>query len=95
MDLFAVQSGFLLLVSLVLLGVKAFALVDAITRSPEQFVAADKQTKQLWMILLVIAAVAHLLFSSPLSILNLVGTVAALVYLADARPALKQVAGSR
>ncbi|MGH3424393.1 MAG: DUF2516 family protein [Nocardioidaceae bacterium] len=32
---------------------------------------------------------------SPLSILNLVGSVAALVYLADARPALQSLAGRR
>ncbi|MDO9379614.1 MAG: DUF2516 family protein [Nocardioidaceae bacterium] len=95
MDLFAVQNGFMLAVSLVLFAVKAFALVDAITRSPQQFVAADKQTKQLWMILLGLSLVAAVLLPSPLSIFNLAGTVASLVYLADARPALRQVSGRR
>ena len=56
---------------------------------PEEYVAADKMTKATWLIILGIALVAHMLIWSPISFLNLIGTVAALVYVVDVRPALR------
>ncbi|KAA1425551.1 DUF2516 family protein [Mumia zhuanghuii] len=76
-----------------MVGAKAFAMIDAVSRTPQAFVAADKQTKPFWLIVLGLSLVANLLIWYPLSILNLAGIVAALVYLADARPALQQVSG--
>lgn len=74
----------------ILLGVKVFALADCVTHKDAAFVAADKQNKALWMVLLVVFLVVHvLLFGSALHLLNLIGTVVALVYLADVRPALR------
>jgi hypothetical protein len=92
-DLFAVQGLVELLITLAMVAVKAFAVVDAVSRSPQAFVAADKQTKPFWLIVLGLALVANLLIWQPIGILNLAGIVAALVYLADARPALQQVGG--
>ena len=93
LDLFAVRSNVELLLSLALFAVKAFALVDAATRSPSAFVAADKQTKTFWLLILALFLAAHMLFWQPISIINFIGTVAAFVYLADARPALREVGG--
>ncbi|WP_262848086.1 DUF2516 family protein [Mumia quercus] len=92
-DLFAVQNLVELLITLVMIAVKAFAAIDAVSRSPQAFVAADKQTKPFWLIVLGLSLVANLLIWQPISLLNLAGIVAALVYLADARPALQQVGG--
>ena len=89
------QGGIALTISLVLLVVKAFAFLDALRRPPEAFVAADKQSKNMWLVLLGLALVAHVLLGGSLGLLNLAGTVAALVYLADARPALRAVMPGR
>ncbi|MFC6148677.1 MULTISPECIES: DUF2516 family protein [Mumia] len=91
--LFTVQSLVEALITLLMVGAKAFAMIDAVSRTPQAFVAADKQTKPFWLIVLGLSLVANLLIWYPLSILNLAGIVAALVYLADARPALQQVSG--
>ena len=93
LDLFGTMNTLTLVISLVLFVCKAFAFVDAATRPAAAFVAADKQTKVFWMIVLGVFLVAHMLWWYPIGILNLVGTVAAFVYLADARPALREVGG--
>lgn len=77
-----------------LLGVKAFALFDAMMHKPEAFTATGKQTKQLWCIFLGLAFVSGALLP-PISLLGLVGTVAALVYLADVRPAVREISRRR
>jgi hypothetical protein len=79
------------IVSLGMFLAQAFAFVDAVTHRPDAYVAADKLTKPAWMIILGIAVVAHMLIWSPLSIFNLVGIVAAIVYLVDVRPALRSL----
>src|SRR5690349_12490455 len=87
------------------LGLLAFiaqivALIDALRHRPDAFVAAGKQTKQRWLIILGVA-VAVGFISLPigpvnlgaLNLLNLIAFVAAAVYLVDVRPALRQVSG--
>ena len=93
LTLFSIQSGFLSLLTLVLFVVQAWAFIDALTRRPEAYVAADKQTKPTWLIILGVALAAHMLIWNPISFLNLIGTVAAIVYIVDARPALRAVSG--
>ena len=83
MTFFEVQSGIALLLTLVLLAVKAFALVDCVARKDADF--SSSMPKRNWLIILVLALVAHLLIWEPLSLLNLLGTVGALVYLAQLR----------
>jgi uncharacterized protein DUF2516 len=89
LDLFAFQNGLMLLATLAMFAVQAFAFVDAVSHKPEAYVAADKLTKPAWLIILGIALAAHMLIWSPMSFLNLIGTVAAIVYIVDARPALR------
>lgn len=72
----------------VLLVVKAFALGDSVVRKDEFFVAADKQNKVFWLLLLGVFLVLHILFGSSV-FFNMIGTVAALVYLIDVRPTLR------
>jgi len=88
---FALQSSFMLLVTVALFAFQGWAFVDAATRRPDAFVAADKLTKPTWLIILGVALAAHMLFWSPVSVLNLVGAVAAIVYIVDARPALQSL----
>ncbi len=91
--MFQIQSLLMTVTTLALLAVQAFAFVDAVSRRPEAFVAADKLTKPAWLMILGIALVAHLLIWYPFSFLNLIGAVAAIVYLVDARPAMRSLTG--
>jgi hypothetical protein len=91
LNVFAVQSMVSLLVSLALFGFQAWAFVDAAFRRADAFVAADKLTKPAWLIILGLALVAHMLIWSPFSLLNLLGAVAAIVYIVDARPAIQSL----
>ena len=85
------QSWTSLLVTLAMFGFKAWAFADAAFRRPDAFVAADKLTKPAWLIILGLALVAHLLTWSPFGLLNLLGAVAAIVYIVDARPVIQSL----
>jgi hypothetical protein len=71
---------------------KVFALVDAAFRREDAYRAADKQKKPFWLIILGLAVALDLLIGG---ILSIAGLIAAIVYLVDVRPALKQVGGRR
>jgi len=91
LNLFQLQSTFMMLVTLGLFVAQAWAFIDAVSRRPEAFVAADKLTKPAWLLILGLALVAHMLIWNPVSILNLLGAVAAIVYIVDARPAIRSL----
>ena len=79
--------------TLLIFAFQAWAFIDAVSHRPDAYLAADKLTKTTWLIILGIALAAHMLIWDPISILNLVGAVAAIVYLVDVRPALRSVTG--
>ena len=75
-----------------------FCLIDAITRRPDAFAAADKQTKGTWVGITVACAVVLGLgipyaALGPQSMLWLAALVGVLVYLVDVRPRLREVSG--
>lgn len=78
------------LLGLALFALKAFALIDAALRPQPVWRAAVSQSKTFWLVLLVLA----LLFGG-VGILGLAGLVAAIVYLVDVRPKLREVRGGR
>jgi len=88
-DLFSLQNNLMLVLALVLFVCKAVAFVDAATRPAALFVAAGKQTKPFWLLILGLALLVNMVMWNPIGILNVIGIVAAFVYLADARPAMK------
>ncbi|WP_291378418.1 DUF2516 family protein [Demequina sp.] len=77
-------------------GAAIWGLVDASRRSNEAFVSASKQTKTLWVVILVVATA--LLFislpfplgggSGPFGIVGLAAAVAVIVYHVGVKPAL-------
>lgn len=83
---FDLQANVMLVVVFVLLAVKIFAFVSSLMYSSEAYVAAGKLTKPAWTLILGLGVVIQLLIQ--VGILNIVFTIAAFVYLADARPAL-------
>ncbi|MGH3448769.1 MAG: DUF2516 family protein [Nocardioidaceae bacterium] len=90
MSVFVFEFYVLIALWFILLGVKVFALSDAVTRKHELYLAADKQSKVFWLVLLGVFTALHILLRPPsFQPLNLIGDVAALVYLVDVRPALR------
>jgi hypothetical protein len=83
--MFEIQNGVMIILSILLFAAKGFALVDCVARPSAQFTYIETLPKQTWLIILVLAVLAHLLFWEPLRLLNLAGTVGALVYLAQVR----------
>ncbi len=78
--------------------VGVFAFVDAVTRRPDAYPAADKQTKTTWLAISGLSGVALVLglypgVFPPPSLLWLAGMVGSLVYLLDVRPRLREVTG--
>ena len=83
-----------LLLGLVAFAAEVFALVDALRHRPDAYVAAGKRTKQFWTIVTGVSALVGFVFMfSPLNLLGILAVVGAGIYLADVRPALRQVSG--
>ena len=68
---------------------KVWALVDAVTRPTEAFTATGKLNKVAWVAIL--AAAVLLGGFDVLGLFGLVGLVAAIVYLVDVRPAVREL----
>jgi Protein of unknown function (DUF2516) len=70
--------------------VEAWAFIDAIRRPAPAFVAASKQTKPLWLVILGVALVIGLGGAagqlSLFSFLPIIAFVAAAIYLTDVKP---------
>jgi Protein of unknown function (DUF2516) len=81
------------LIGLAVLCLHVFALVDAAVRPAQAFPAADKQTKQFWLIILGVATAWQLFFWSRafLGIIGIIGIIAVIVYLVDVRPAVRSL----
>ncbi len=86
-DLFGASSLLLLSLGLGALAVKVWALVDAISRPAEAYVAAGKLTKVAWIVILALSVVLG--GRNVLGLFGLLGLVAAIVYLVDVRPAVR------
>ena len=78
--------------SLVAMVMKVFALIDAVARRGDAYPATSNQTKVFWVAILAAALLVSVVFAAnPLSLLNVAATAVAGVYLADVRPALRDV----
>ena len=76
-----------------LVALRAWAVADFAVRKAAAFPAANKLTKPAWLAILIVGGVLGSLFSYPLNLLSLASVVAAVVYLADVRPAVREVSG--
>lgn len=87
-DLSSAGSLLLLVVSVALFALKAFALADCIGRKAGDFVLVNTLQKNGWLVILGLGLALHLIAWNPLTLFNLAGTVAAAVYLAQLRGSL-------
>jgi hypothetical protein len=74
-----------------LVALRVWAFVDCLTRKAAAFPAADKLTKPTWLLILVAAGLLGTFVSAPLWPISLISAVAAAVYLADVRPAVREI----
>ncbi|MFL6240136.1 MAG: DUF2516 family protein [Actinomycetes bacterium] len=88
MFIYGPLHGIFLIISLALLLVELVAVVDACIRPGRLYPAAGKQTKVFWVVILILAIIFR-----GIGILGLAGLVAAIVYLVDVRPALREIGG--
>ena len=84
-------TGFFLLLSLALLVLKVWALVDAALQPEQAYLAAGKWQKVGWVVVLALGA----LIGQGLGLLGIASLIAAIVYLVDVRPALREARGKR
>lgn len=68
-----------------------WGLIHVARTRPDAFVAAGKQTKQFWTILLGVLAVLALAMQNPFGIPGLAALIAGIVYHVDVRPAINDV----
>ncbi|WP_323792903.1 DUF2516 family protein [Nocardioides sp.] len=87
MGIFAAESYISLLVAFAILATAIFAFVNSLLYSPQAYEAAGKLTKTTWCTILGLGVVLQFV-PLGLFIINIALLVAALVYLADVRPAL-------
>jgi hypothetical protein len=86
-------NGLLGIISLGVLCLSVFALVDAAVRPAQVFPAAEKQTKPFWLIILGLAT-AWLLFFGLFGgglFIGIIGVIAVIVYIVDVRPAVRSL----
>ncbi|GGD07040.1 DUF2516 family protein [Nocardioides daphniae] len=93
MDIFSLQSNVLFIGFLIVLCLKGFAFVTAMTFPAPAYEASSKFTKVGWGIILGLGLAAQLIIWNPIGIVNILFLVAACVFLVDVRPALRQITG--
>ena len=75
-----------------LIVLRAWALFDCAIRKVSAFPAADKLTKPAWLAMLLIAGLFGSWISpAPTGPISLISAVIAAVYLADVRPAVREI----
>jgi hypothetical protein len=88
------QGVVTLVLGIIAFGSELFAFVDALRHPEGAYVAAGKRTRVFWLVLLGVAlAIGFVTLFNPLNLFGLLAFVGAAVYLADVRPALRQVRG--
>jgi hypothetical protein len=94
---FEFQGYVYLAVLLAMLALKSFAFISALLYPAEAYSATGKLTKPAWCIILGLGLLSQVLLlnASPINLIHLAFTIAALVYLADVRPALAEVTSGR
>jgi hypothetical protein len=90
MDVVDLDLTLLRLLDYTLLALALWGFVDAATRKPEAFPAANRLTKPIWLGILAASAFVAF-FLSAFSLFGMAAAVATIVYLGDVRPAVREL----
>jgi hypothetical protein len=91
------QVSIVLIISIVVFGASAWALIQALRFPPEAYVAAGKRTKVFWASIVGVATVFAFLCLPPASgfnvffLLETAAATAALIFFVDVLPRLREV----
>jgi hypothetical protein len=88
-----IENGLLLVLFLGVLALQLWALVDCVTRKAAAFPAAGKLTKPTWILLTAVAVAPVILLQNVTNLLAYIGIIVSCVYLADVRPAVREISG--
>lgn len=90
----SVQGVVLLILGVGSIVLTAFAAIDAVRQQTSLFPAVGRQTKVFWVAILAVAFLVSIVsLGNALSLFNVIGVIAAAIYLADVRPKIKQISG--
>jgi hypothetical protein len=80
-----------------LVALRAWAVIDCATRKAAAFPAVNKLTKPAWLAILVFSGLFGSLnvLGSQIGPISLISVIVAAVYLADVRPAVREISGGR
>jgi Protein of unknown function (DUF2516) len=92
-DLLYLWTDRVLFVGLVAL--RVWALLDCITRNAKAFPAVDKLTKPAWLGILALSLVLGTVAGPVTWPISLISAVITVVYLADVRPAVRDITSGR
>ena len=88
------QSMVLTVLGVAALACEVFAFVDALRHPEAAYVAAGKRTRSFWLAVTGVALLLGIVMVfNVVSLIGIIAFVAAAVYLADVRPALRQIRG--
>ncbi|WP_375480501.1 DUF2516 family protein [uncultured Jatrophihabitans sp.] len=76
-----------------LAALRVWTIADCVTRKAAAFPAVDKLTKPAWLAILVISGVIGQFIGGPAYPFSLISAVICGVYLADVRPAVREISG--
>jgi hypothetical protein len=80
-----------------LVALRVWAIIDCTTRKAAAFPAVGKLTKPAWLAILVVSGFlgSYPAISAPIGIISLISVIIASVYLADVRPAVREISGGK
>jgi hypothetical protein len=87
-----IQRWLLIVIYWGLLAFRIWAFVDCLTRKGPAFPAANKLTKPTWALLTGLSAAISALLP-PLNLISYVSIIVTAVYMADVRPAVREISG--
>lgn len=95
------QGYVIIVLAVAAFGMEVYALVDAARTRADAFTVAGKLTKAKWVAILAVSAALGFLALpiggggalNSLGMLSIIAVVASAVYLADVRPAVRQIRG--
>jgi hypothetical protein len=88
-----IQDWMLFILFLGVLALQLWALVDCVGRKAPAFPAAGKLTKATWLLLNALAIVLVVLWHDVTNLLSFISIIISSVYLADVRPAVREISG--
>jgi hypothetical protein len=85
----------MIMIQILSLVIQAVALIHCLTQRGDGFQAIGTLPKGAWAAILAVCIVLTLLLSGPIGIFSLIGIAAALIYLLDVRPGLKDLSDGK